>query len=1702
WAFDRLKLSFNATGRWPELFALYDRMLARPLPPAEASELLREAAMAAKDFAGDSARAIHYLERQSQLAPDDARIDAALERLYERHGHARPLIALLTRRREGASPQASREISLRVAALWMDLNEAVPAFEIVEGLLQHDADDPAAIALLERLVELPAAAAAVLIEAGERSRSVRDRVATNLRNYYERGERTPEAVRMREIEIEALDDPQERGLALLELFEIRKDKLQDHPGALKTAADLFVLEPADPGHRARLRELSELTGAQGSRAELLIETAESRAPALQAELLSEAAGIYEEALRDPARAIELYGRALGGEAEAALALHAARRLDALLLAAGRMQERCAVLERRADLEPESEGRRAALAEAAHVADEHLEDTDRAVHNWRRRLADDAEDADALDGLIDVLDRAERWDDLTAALLARAHLSGGSEAARADRIRVAELHARQRNDRPAAILTWAAIRRDFGVDAEIREALAALLEAEERWTDLAELLADEAAAAGELELRSALFRRLGQVYQHRTQDVLRALRAYVSAADWDRAIEVAASGTGSLELGLNVCRSLLELARQAWKDGEAGAESGPARAADWAIDELAERLLEVGQHAEVVELLLQGAALPLPKRRRRELQREAACLCSDRLEAPERAMALFRQLFAEDAADDIASSSVTRLSLLLEEHGLHEEIVALWEEQARARQRAGDVAASAALWARAAELSEQRLGDVDRALEDYAQGAGLGGDASLEALARIHEARGEAARAAEVLEWLCAQSPRDALASRGLRLAEAYVAAGDRALARARLEYVAQHAIDAGAARRRLAELYREARDWLPLAELLAAEAARAADVKSRLGLLREAAFLHLQQREDPASAVPLLEQAVELSEDPSLGLALSDALRLAGRFDEAAHHLREQIARYGARRPKDRALVHWALARVSLAQGQRAEALEELTLASKIDPAHPGILQALARLAFEEGQIERAEKMYRALLLVHTQAGPDAPSRAEALLDLSEIAARKQDRVRAAEFIESAFEAALENEREAASLERSLRTRNRPELLVRALEERLKGAVEPREAARLLGDLALLHVRTEAGVGAAEAKLRDRARGVHYDLERTNVTDDVAWSALGSVYAIVQDTDAEQRVIERRVALSAAGGYALNDATPFFRLAEIRLRSTASADEAISLLEHALAIQPDYERTEQLLAARIRDNPADERALTLLERVARQAGRQRWLIDALALRVTLPSGPHPEALREGFALALELGESELAGSILERALGNEQAALSEPDAAFAKLELANLRERAGRGEEAEELREQAALLLPPDEAREVLLGLARRAREGSDWARAARLYEILRERQPADRDVWQPLLELYREAGDTERLVTLLEQTVPLTDSAADRAVLRLEQATLLLTRSGREDEAVRALQDILAEDRGQTQAAVLLAGILERTGRRAELAELLRTRIEAAKDKQDVESVVESSLKLAGILEEDGRGGEALDVHRAILDWDAANREALAAIVRLCEGAADPYQFADALEGLLRVERGAAAEHVARRLLALRSEQGDEAAAERALQLGVEASPESSELREALVQRLSERGAWLEAAGVLRASLEAETPDANVLPRLIELYRQANEPEQALEMLERRMAEEPSRAELFRERAQFLNELGRDDEALLDLESAYALGGDYSSELVEALERAVARAEPPADRELTLRLVQVLEDLGDLEGARARLAALVKESP
>jgi len=210
-------------------------------------------------------------------------------------------------------------------------------------------------------------------------------------------------------------------------------------------------------------------------------------------------------------------------------------------------------------------------------------------------------------------------------------------------------------------------------------------------------------------------------------------------------------------------------------------------------------------------------------------------------------------------------------------------------------------------------------------------------------------------------------------------------------------------------------------------------------------------------------------------------------------------------------------------------------------------------------------------------------------------------------------------------------------------------------------------------------------------------------------------------------------------GRAPTDGDLFYRLAKVRLADPDSGEQGLELIERALDASPDFGRAHALLSASASAlDPA--RVAALLERIARATGDDRALANALAGQIAAPDATLSR-VREGVAVAVRLGDAELAERMLESGLTLDDGTDSG-DAAWVRLELASLAEAAGRLREALEYRAQAAEHLPPNEARSLRLSLAEEYAENPELiAEAVALYELLLAPDPADRSIWQPLLQ-------------------------------------------------------------------------------------------------------------------------------------------------------------------------------------------------------------------------------------------------------------------------------------------------------------------------------------------------------------------------
>jgi Flp pilus assembly protein TadD len=602
----------------------------------------------------------------------------------------------------------------------------------------------------------------------------------------------------------------------------------------------------------------------------------------------------------------------------------------------------------------------------------------------------------------------------------------------------------------------------------------------------------------------------------------------------------------------------------------------------------------------------------------------------------------------------------------------------------------------------------------------------------------------------------------------------------------------------------------------------------------------------------------------------------------------------------------------------------------------------------------------------------------------------------------------------------------------------------------------------------------------------------------LAWTALETLYERIGEPQHQAEILEH---LATASGQVASPAyaDALYRLAKLRCKNVETISAGVALLERAFDMDPRPERAVEAVVSALEIDPS-ERNVRFYEKISRSSGKGQEAVraDALARLVELGAASADEQ-REAVVLALGASNDAVAQSILNRVL--EEPGLDAAHAVWARTTLAELCMKSGDIARAADLAERAAIEAPADQRRELLLEVAKAAMGPlKDVPRAARIYAALREREPADREIWAPLLEIYRKLQSTDELIALIAKTLPLIESAAERSRLRLEQATALLERPETENQAAALLREVLEDDPTQVDAAMLLSGLLERSGQSDELVALLERQLDAAKDRADVPSIVSLAMRLGVLLEERDRVSEALDVYRAAVEWDPGNKLPLYAVMRLSEARGDPFEIADALEKVVTVETGEAAAGLAMRLFTLRSEQGDVEGAERALEAGMRAHPTSIELSDLLIARYQTRGAYRELSALLRQAFDRAPDNLSLLGALLDAYRRIGAFDAARDVVTAALERAPNDASLYRERAALHEVLGMTTEALSDFERAFAVAGTpLLEDYVQALKREAARAEPPDDRPIKLKLSQVLCATGFADAGRTYLAELLK---
>ena len=1620
---------------------------------------------------------------------------------------------------------------------------------------------------------------------------------------------------------EAKDDRTKLAL-LREAAQLRLEHKHDAAGALADLAKAFPLAPRDQLVENQIVSLAQSTGdwiTAGAAYDSAIQALGSDVASTRerARLELAFADLLDEHLTDHANAADAYAKVAALEPGNRRAVHAFARLGTQL---GRWPE------------------------AASIVVKHAQNREAFDDELLSMLEVGAQSTGANDQLAIALTAALDATKLPSAV--------GAQFA----YRLAKLHRDGRSDRFAAIKAMrkalelggekaallgelVALEKDQGVSKEQLDALRRLADADGRDLDSLVAAADTASKLGEreqaLQILSAVLGRATAAW--RGTAAIRSARSVDAVAKWaiDALVDLYRTG-GRARAAVD---TLIEAARLPF-DATTRREMR-LRAAQLATVELGDNAAAIDMYRsvlaqsptdlEVIERLahLLGVEDRVPElltlrqiqlgletdlEKKLALRLELARLVGIVEERGGRLDALKSNL--EDRPGHEAS--IDAVAELLHGKGAHRQLADLLEGQATRLEADGDSGRAAKLWARYASVAEKDTKEIERAISGHRRVVSIAPTSdSLRALARLNLERNQAAQAVPWLESLLgtvATGERLLVVS---QLAKAHLSANQAERAIAAIEGNLDDKETAIELRTMLADLYRQGGHDEPLARHLTRSLPLLKGEPLAREFAREASAIYLKLG-SPAKAIPALETALALDPtDKELRSALATGQRVAGKLPEARAALAELINDFGRRRSPERAALHVELARVSLAEGKSEEAMTEMEAASKMDVQNAAIQKELAEMARAAGQLDKAERTYRALLLVVRRLPPgddeNAVGVSEALFELHKLASARGEADQAKELLESAMEAAIQSDAEVHRLRRSLIAHGEGEKLLEVLEKRLATNPEPHSQARMLSDMAetldgqlgregeALDALVRAiNVMPSRTDLHERARNlakrsqqtkkfvdaVEATVDRLRRKDDPplianllmragealeqdandlrgaanlyrrveilgeklaeAFYAQARVAAALGDTAEQARTLDKMFELAGTD----TEPTPaqvdaLYRLAEIFLSSEARKKQGFELLERAFQAEPRWGQAGRLLRTAATNDPNDDKILSFYEKVARNGGDGELLLDFLERRAAQATAT-PAQIREAVDLAVDQGQDARAEALLVRAVAAARETVDGlASAPWAVLSLAERRLAAGDLSQAKDLTYEIAPIAEPDQIDGLAMRIATRALAHRKVDLAADVYEFLRDRKPDDRAVWQPLLTIYRELGDGDRLGSVISSTLPNLVTAGERNALRLEHAKFLIENLKRYHDALDVLRDSLADDADNLEAAELYEGTLRNLGDDDGIAEFLWSRFEDAQRRGHRDSTVDVALRLGDLLEKT-ESPDAVRVYRAALIIAPDDREILRRVVGQLGTSDNPREVAVLMERLLAVETPEHAPELAGRLATMWEAAGDTKGVQRTLELAHRSAPDDQAIHDRLEGWYRDHEQWSDLAELMTVDAE-RLEDARAVERLREAASVYSgflgQPLRAAEVLRKARQRAPQMAELVTDhatalaaageldaaqraigealstvqgsgrtallllRASFRQQLGDDASAVTDLSEAYELDKERVTEtLVSGLERLRVRAERdgdmPTERTATLRLAKLLVEHGELERGRGFLVGWIERDP
>ncbi|MBN1656341.1 MAG: tetratricopeptide repeat protein [Deltaproteobacteria bacterium] len=937
--------------RWNELARVMELTVEAISDPYERRDEFKRLAEIHEQGRMRPEDAFEVLCRALAEDPADGEIIASLERLAE-HINAWDKLANVFGEQASSTPSPADSCALyqRLARIAEQrLSDDTRAIEALVRKAEQDDDPNETLADLDRL--------------------------------YLKTEQWDSLAQILERRLNTVDIQSNRNELLVRLGELREQRFSDNRGAFAVFQEVLESEPDNTDALQGLQRLTRDDALALEVVEILenayrplgylekilelyeikIRLADSNEEKVR--MLQEAASMLESDLHDLPKALATLKRAFELDPGNESLLD---ELERLAEAANAYDELRGLVEsavRSAQLDKEY--RQSMVLRAAAWYRDRLNDEAAAESCLRAAIQAVPESLDAHAQLVELLRRPGRESELNVALRAWALVESDEIEKREHFREAARLAEESLGDIDLAAQCLQDVLAVDDRDVDALDNLARIRSLQQRWKEVIELLS--ARIEGEADLRVRLDLRY-------------------------RIAELHAGPLGQHEKAIEAYRELLE-------------EEPNEKRASRALQAIFE---ETKRWEELRELLEQSLDRAETSTDRIAVRIQLARLAELQFDERYKAIEQLNEILAEDPRNRDALDELERL-YTVDERWV--ELGELLSRRADAAFQATEAEEEIAVLLRLGELNQNRLRDNAAAIAAYSRILERRPEhiATLRDLIGLYEQAQDWERTASAMEQLLDQLEGEEAIESAYRIAEL---TSERLGDAPRSETLLLRAFEIDPAssqtRERLRAHYEKYEQHQKLIDLLQSEIQGLADAESKGALYRRMADLYSQRLGDPARAAECLEQAVKLvPDDRSVLLPLCDFYIAADRQSDAIPVLERIIESYGGRRAKEVAVYHHRLGQALQGVGEDEKALQHFDAAFKIDLTNIHILRDLGLLCLRKGDLDRAQKTFRALLL--QKLGADAGiKKADVYFYLGQIAAKQGEKAKAVSMLERA----------------------------------------------------------------------------------------------------------------------------------------------------------------------------------------------------------------------------------------------------------------------------------------------------------------------------------------------------------------------------------------------------------------------------------------------------------------------------------------------------------------------------------------------------------------------------------------------------------------------------------------------------------------------------------------------------------------------